>query len=702
MKRTSLSHPIHPQDGPFTQVSAKRQRSILWGGICMLLLFLSAFGSKAQQVLTPQNLFDLKMVAEVSISPDKSHIAYVVNEPRPFSDPVGADYRHLHVMHVSSGRTTPLMEGKVSVFNIGWTPAGNEISFRANLPGQPGVQVYAMGLQGGEPRRLTQHPRGINSYEFIDAGTLAIVSTSPEDPQRETLRSRGFNIEIFEEEFRHLNLYRYDLNTHQTRQLTSGVTVFDFALSPDKTMAAAAIAPRNLVDDSFMFKRIFTIDMHTGEMKLLVNNPGKLGKITWSPDGRRIAFQSASKLEDSVIGSLFVSDVPNTKPFEELRNYVQGMELSVIDHQWKDSQTLVYAAEEGVDIVLSEHRLDRPQRDILLGPGQVVFARFHLVDDLVAFAGNTAQHPSELFTFGLRRKNLQRRTQLNPWLDQVSMARQTRLVYNARDGKDIQGVLLYPLNFEQGKQYPLIVYIHGGPEAAVKNGWSTSYSMWGQIAAARDFFVFMPNYRASSGRGVDFTMAGYGDLVGVEYDDVLDGIDHLIRIGYVDSKRVGLGGGSYGGYFSAWSATRHTERFAASVVFVGISNQISKRNTTDIPWEDYYVHWGYWTHEKWEDVYSRSPVKYAHQSQTPTLVLHGTDDPRVPASQGLELYRTLKLHGNAPVRLIWYNGEGHGNRLNVHRLDYIVRTMEWFEYYLNPENPRDKMPEKYLDYGVFE
>jgi dipeptidyl aminopeptidase/acylaminoacyl peptidase len=93
------------------------------------------------------------------------------------------------------------------------------------------------------------------------------------------------------------------------------------------------------------------------------------------------------------------------------------------------------------------------------------------------------------------------------------------------------------------------------------------------------------------------------DLVGVEYDDVLDGIDHLINIGYVDKDKVGMGGGSYGGYFSAWSATRHSERFAAAVVFVGISNQVSKRNTTDIPWEDYYVHWGYWTHENWQDVY---------------------------------------------------------------------------------------------------
>ncbi|TVQ16319.1 MAG: S9 family peptidase [Bacteroidetes bacterium] len=667
--------------------------------LCFLLPSL-AFGQDNK--LTVQNIFNIESVAEVALSPDKSHIAYVVNVPRPFTDEAGGDYRELHVYNLQTRESIPFITGNRSVFSINWTPDGKAVTFRANFPDLPGVQVYAINLKGGESYPLTQHTASINDYAFIDANTLAITSLSAEDPMRRYLRGRGFNIDVYEEEYRHRNLYRYDLNTHQTRQLTHDVTVFDFTLSPDRKMAAAAIAPRNLVDDSYMFKRIYTIDMETGEMLLLMDNPGKLANMAWSPDGKKLAFRASSKLEDSVEGSLFVTEVPSTKSFSALRNYVQGMELSVIDFAWKDNNTLLYAAEEGVDIVLSEQRIDRPDRSILLEGGKAVFNRFHHVDGLVAFAGSTWQHPSELFSFEIRRKNLNRHTTHNKWLTDIKLSQQRKLVYNARDGKDIEGVLIYPLNFEQGKQYPLIVYIHGGPEAAVKNGWVTSYGTWGQVAGARDYFVFMPNYRASSGRGVDFTMVGYGDLVGVEYDDVLDGIDHLINIGYVDADRVGMGGGSYGGYFSAWSATKHTDRFAASVVFVGISNQISKRNTTDIPWEDYYVHWGYWTHENWEDVYSRSPVKYAHQSKTPTLVLHGAEDPRVHPSQGLELYRALKLHGSAPVRMIWYNGEGHGNRMNVHRLDYIVRTMDWFDYYLKSDKPKDRMPEKYPDYGIFD
>ncbi len=654
----------------------------------------------AEEGLTPEKLFELKSVSETAISPDKNYIAYTLTVPRPLSDEAGSDYRELHVYDVKKQRSIPFITGDKTIFSIAWNPEGDAVTFRANFSDIPGVQVYEISLLGGTYRAITEHSSSIYSYEFIDKNNLAIVSLSPEEEISNKLKRKGWDIEVYEEDYRHRNLYKYNLETNETTQLTSGYTVFDFELSPDKKWAAAAIAPRNLVDDSYMFKDIYLVNMETGETKLLVDVPGKLSNMAWSPDGKKIAFRAASKLEDSVSGSLFVIDISNDKEFENLKNYVQGMELSVIDIGWKDNNTLLYAAEEGVDIVLSEQKIDRDKREIIIGPEKVYFSSFQFADNLIAFSGNTKQHPGEVYTFDLKDKKLKRLTDNNPWLSEIELGKQEKFVYNARDGKEIEGVLVYPLNYEEGKNYPLITYIHGGPEAAVKNGWVTHYSMWGQVASARDYFVFMPNYRASSGRGVDFTMAGYGDLVGVEFDDVLDGIDNLIEIGYVDSERVGMGGGSYGGYFSAWAATKHTDRFAAAVVFVGISNQISKRNNTDIPWEDYYVHWGYWTHEDFEDVYSRSPVKYAHQSKTPTLVLHGSEDPRVHPGQGLELYRTLKLHGQAPVRLIWYKGEGHGNRRNVHRYDYLIRTMEWFDYYLRLDKPKDEKPDIHPDFDM--
>ncbi len=643
-------------------------------------------------------MFDLKTVNEVVISPDGNHIAYTVIVPRPLSEEPGSSYSELHVLNTRSGDVEELVTGDESVYSISWSPDSKVVTFRSKMQDVEEVQVFSADLQSKEIKPLFEFETAVRQYEFVDDKRVAFTATAPKPDEMREFEEKGFDIEIYEEEWQHINLYIKDLESAEVKQLTNDVTVFDFKVSPQGDQAAAAIAPKNLVDYSYMFKDIHLVDLKNGDTELLVDVPGKLGALAWSPDGKKLAFQSASSRKDAVAGSLFVTDVPNDKSFDELTNEVEGMELSVIDVDWKDNNTLLFAAEEGVDIVLSEQK-PGAKRIKLTNPGDAVFNGFHHVDGMIAFAGNTPRHPSEVFVLKPDNQKPERKTRHNEWLSDINLAKQRKFEYEARDGMRIEGVLLYPLNYEEGRKYPLINYIHGGPEAAVQNGWTTNYSTWGQVAAARDYFVFMPNYRASSGRGVDFTMAGYDDLVGTEYNDVLDGIDRLIEKGYVDPQKVGIGGGSYGGYFSAWSATRHTERFAASVVFVGVSNQISKRNTTDIPYEDYYVHWGIWTHEDWEKVYDASPVKYAHQSKTPTLVLHGSDDPRVHPSQGLELYRSLKLHSKAPARLIWYNKEGHGNRINLNRYDYMVRTLRWFDYYLKSDKPKDEKPPKYPEYN---
>ena len=179
----------------------------------------------------------------------------------------------------------------------------------------------------------------------------------------------------------------------------------------------------------------------------------------------------------------------------------------------------------------------------------------------------------------------------------------------------------------------------------------------------------------------------------------MDGVDHLIAAGLVDRDKVGITGGSYGGYASAWAATYYSHRFAVAIPFVGISNAISKVGTTDIPQEMYDVHHRKWLWEDWDYFARASPVYYAERNRTPTLILHGKDDPRVHPSQSLELYRHLKVLGQAPVRLVLYPGEGHGNRKSAARLDYAVRTLRWMEHYL--KGPGGSPPDFTIDYAHY-
>jgi dipeptidyl aminopeptidase/acylaminoacyl peptidase len=283
------------------------------------------------------------------------------------------------------------------------------------------------------------------------------------------------------------------------------------------------------------------------------------------------------------------------------------------------------------------------------------------------------------------------------------LGKQEVIRYAARDGLEVEGLLIYPVGYRAGERWPLMVYVHGGPEAHHSNGWVTRYATPGQVFAGLGYFVFYPNYRASTGYGVEFAKAGYGDPAGKEFDDIADGIDYLVKEGYIDAVRVGLAGGSYGGYAAAWFGTYYTKYVKAVHMFVGISDLVSKRSTTDIPWEDLYVHMGKTLDQSWEINLKRSPIYYAAQSKSAFLISGGADDPRVNPGQSLEMYRRLKMTGHPAVRYVQYPGETHGNSKQTSKIDFLYRHLEWFNWYLKDNRPVEgEMPNLQIGekYGV--
>lgn len=670
----------------------------------IVFIFISVILSQAQNrdILTPYDVVKLKSVNEITLSPDGKLIAYTVLVPRDINDEPGSAYSELFVMNSDGTNNRSFITGKVSVSDISFSPDGKLILFRGRFAGDRSTQIYAIPIDGGEKFKIVESSESILKYGIHPSGKyIYFTAQSPISENKRNYIKKGFNAIVYEEDWSHINLYKYDLSSKKTEQITKEKTVFDFVISNSGNYIAAAIAPRNLVDDSYMFKRIYLIDLSNNSMELLIDNPGKLGNFKFSPDDKYLVFNSAVDVYDPASSSMYVVEVPNkTKKFSDLMNYSQNLEGTVTWVGWKDNNTLLFTAEEGVYLPLSEQKLNESNRK-LVTPSNTVIRRivYDSKNGNYFLVLNTPQHPNELYLLN-KKGELKRLTDVNPWLKNIRFARQEEIKYNARDGLLITGVLIYPLDYKEGNRYPLIVYVHGGPEASVQNGWLTSYGSWGQMAAARGYFVFMPNYRSSTGRGVSYSKMGQMDLAGKEFEDVIDGIDFLIDKGFVDKDRVGIGGGSYGGYFSAWAATKYSNRFAGAVVFVGISNQISKRGTTDIPYEDYYVHWRIWTWENQDLVWDRSPIKWVTNCKTPTLILHGKEDPRVNVAQSMELYRALKILNNAPVRLVLYPGEGHGNVRTQSRLDFALRTLEWFDFYVKEKNSFDKMPPAEIEYKL--
>ncbi|MCP5105444.1 MAG: S9 family peptidase, partial [bacterium] len=468
-----------------------------------------------------------------------------------------------------------------------------------------------------------------------------------------------------------------------------GKSVWDFVFSPDGQTIAAAVTPKNLVDHSYMFKRIHLLDIKSGKLEQLTENPGKLGNFFFSPDGSKLVYTGAFDRKDHAVSQVFVVDI-KTKAQKNLtipdfRGHVQWA-------RWKDKKTVMYIAGEGVWPTLSEVPAAGGKRKVVLNAQKtgIIFRRIDFSKNLkhAAFVGSTPKIPGDLFYMAAGKKPV-RLTTLNPWIAQRKLAAREIIRYNARDGWEIEGLLVLPLDYKKGQPYPLLVVVHGGPESHYSNRWLSRYSAPAQVWAAKGYVVFYPNYRASTGYGVKFALAGYKDPAGKEFDDIADGIKYLIKQGIADPERVGLGGGSYGGYAAAWFSSYYTKLVRAACMFVGISDLVSKRGTTDVPYEELYVHSGDPLEKMWLANLKRSPVYWAHQSKTATLILGGADDPRVHPSQSMEYYRRLKMNNHPAVRLVQYPGEGHGNRKQPGRIDAMHRIIQWYDWYVKDKKPLD-------------
>ncbi len=402
-----------------------------------LLLFLLTGTSIAlaqDNALNSRNIFDIRHVTQAVVAPDGAHTAYTLTLPRSFDDSPGGDYRELHVMDMKTGESKAYITGKKSLWSLGWTPDSRTITFLAAFEGNT-TQVHAIDLDGGEARQLTSSVSSVYSYSFHSSGKrVAYISVETGDPEAAALKAKGFNQEVYEENQPSRNIYIHDLETGVTRKVTDGVSAFSLAWSPDGKYIAAAIAPENLVDQNYMFKRIHLVDTESGTLTKWVDNPGKLGAMRWSPDSRHLAFISAVNINDSKEGSLYVAAVDERKTFEDLHNYTEGFEGTVVDVRWKNAGTLLYSSDEGVDVTLREQSLQDGESRVLIPPGKVVFHSFSIGGDEITFAGNSPRHPGEVYSYSLGSGALQRRSTNNTWLKDIRLAKQVEFRYKAGDG----------------------------------------------------------------------------------------------------------------------------------------------------------------------------------------------------------------------------------------------------------------------------
>jgi dipeptidyl aminopeptidase/acylaminoacyl peptidase len=663
--------------------------------VAAFLAFVSGVSTANASPLTLEDISSMKQVTAAKMNPAGDRIAYLLQVPREiYVDDDGSAYVELHVTDIE-GNSTPFITGDVKITDIAWSTAGESIFFLAKRDEDAKFNsLYQIALTGGEAKNLFTHVSSIGRiYPSPDGNGLAFTAKGAAPVKSKELAEKGFKAVVYEESALASKVWMLDLETLKSVAHDLPGSASSFTWSSDGSRYAVALAPTPLIDDTYTSRDIYVVDTAKAVVQNKMGSVGKLGSFAFSPDGERIAYIGSVNINDPSQGRLYVASSSGGERRELVPDYLGHVNAFI----WDSDDDVRWLGTRGVYTEWATASVYETQAP---GPAPTSGPIIHSVhgnagQDTVAAIADTPEHPAELFL--LRKgKDPLRLTDSNPFLSERELAKQEAITYKARDGRELEAILIHPAKRERGGN-PLVVIAHGGPEASFSNGWLTAYSRPGQVLAANGYAVVYPNYRGSTGRGVAFSKLGQNDYAEEEFNDLVDAKRHLVEEGIVDPDRVGITGGSYGGYASMWSASALTEEYAAAVAFVGISNQLSKFGTGDIPYEMYNVHALTWPWDDWMWMLKRSPVYHAGKTKTPLLIMGGDKDPRVHPGQSLEMYRFVKLRTDTPVRLVIYPGEVHGNRNTAARYDYSLRLMRWMDHYL--KGPGGEAPPYELDHA---
>ncbi|MCB0429682.1 MAG: S9 family peptidase [Flavobacteriales bacterium] len=651
--------------------------------ILLFILFsLTATASAQTKEWTPELIADLKSAGNAWISPDGKTIAYTLVVPRKAGAKPGNSYAELWTIPADGGKSTQLIAAPQSVTSPTWSADNQYLYFVAKRDNHDKKQVYRIKATGGPVDMITRSALGVGAFALSsDNAFIIYTATDGLTEEQKKNKETGKDWKVAGQNYSYSRLYMRKLQDSTATLLTKeDLHVGRFSITPDGKTIVFQACSKPETDQVYLYQKIYTLQLPDGKPKVIYGAEGKLAGMAVSPDSRKLAFLGAVDITDPLAQSLFVVSLDGG----EARNLSKDYKASVTFSHWLDENRILTVAAEGCQTTINEvHAANGKTRKIYSGP--VILHSFTRTGNILAFAGDTPAHPDEVFTASLGKPDPKRLTISNPGLTDVRMAKQEVVQWKGADGWNIEGILTYPVGYTEGQKYPLVLQIHGGPEGVSDNGWRTRPVYPVQLLAANGYFVLEPNYRGSQGRGVAFSKGDHKDLGGKEFEDVLKGIDFLASKNKIDSTRVGSGGFSYGGYFSAWAATRYSKRFKAVTVGAGIFNWLSFQGTTDIILENTYVHWNLMWPDDINLVMDRSPVSYINNAQTPALIVHGTDDDRVPPGQGIEMYNAFRLK-NIPVELVMYERQPHGIKEREAQIDFMKRTVAWFNRYLkSPE-----------------
>lgn len=666
---------------------------------------------KEKRPMTTEDLLKFTMYSDPQFSPDGKSYAFIstkINEEKKYES-------HLFVHSLDEDQATQWTFHDKRDSQPRFSPDGKSIVFQSTRSGIP--QIWLLHTKGGEAKQITQFAYGATSPTWSkdgshiffqaslapDADVTKQKELSKEERQKEAEEKRKRPIVIdrlkhksdaggFHTDDRNSHILMYNLKEETFTQLTKGK--HDHYLQDISPCGSFVLFTGNLSEDSDyeLISHLYLLNVTNKEITQFTEEPGAYGSARFSPDGKTIAcFGHGYEFDGATLSKLFLFDVET----KEKRNLSEKWDFQLGDLMigdmrigssttgpvWDESsEKLYFIATYDGKTTFNEVTVSGEKRVLYDGNNHVYGFAYDQRENKFILGISS---PTEQGDFYLLEKNAtepKKLTEANPFLKDVFLSDPEELSITAEDGWKIQGWLMKPYGFEEGKKYPFVLEIHGGPHAMY--GQTFFHEM--QLLASKGYVVLYTNPRGSHGYGQKFVDAVRGDYGGSDYRDLMSAVDYVLEnFSFIDEDRLGVTGGSYGGFMTNW-IVGHTNRFKAAVTQRSISNWLSFYGVSDIGY--FFTKWelGFDLMEDPKKLWEFSPLKYAEKVETPLLIVHGELDYRCPIEQAEQLFVTLK-HLRKDVKFVRFPGANHelsrsgDPDMRMERLNHIVG---WFEKYL--------------------
>lgn len=657
----------------------------------VMLTISTALYAAPKPSMSAIDILNVSQLEESAISPNAKQLAFIKSDANWALNKV---VQNIWLTDLGAEKPRQLTFDNSSKTRINWSPNGKFLSFVSQRMGLSKSStfkgIYLLPLEGGEAQELTSHRADIRSYQWSNDGkSIYFLASMLLDPDIAIAKTEKNDIFAFEETQSYQHIWKVNLSNRFTRQVTHGnFHVLDFTLSKDSKRIAFNRASGDLPDDWHQ-SEVWISDEFGGNQHQLTNNNYAEKNLAFSPDSQSLLFISDVNAEGRPYhdANLFVLSIASNAI-----TLLAGDQLFEVENAYwnKDGKDIFILANMGVHSEIWRIPFvlqDKKNKAIQLTNGKhtIKYWRYDALANRHAFVLVSADNPGEFATLSPKSQKILKFTQLHKhFRKEFRLPEQKLIRWRASDDTYIEGLLSYPLNYKEGRSYPLVVHAHGGPASSDQYGqfyWSTYIP----LVSAQNYFYFSVNYRGSRGYGDEFMRDTVGQYFNKNHTDILSGIDHLVSLGLVDTKKVIMSGWSAGGHMTN-KLISFTNRFIAASSGAGAIEWQSMFGESDVRYErrQWFNGTPWQKNADTNQFLADSPIKDLWKVQTPTIIFVGENDVRVPPSQSKILYRALR-DLEVDTKLYIAPRESHSFQELRHRLFKINAELDWFNRHVGKE-----------------